>query len=401
MTFRALPSTGGTTTITTGGVSGPFLGRGVPLFTRTHIPGQNNASVLTVAQRTFRVQHTAKVTGAVVRLVYENFDKDISGTPGAINPITIRASFERTLGTPYPVRFNGARDITIEPNGWIVSDPIGLHINAGDLLYTRTAVTVATPGTDKLNTGGIMAAATFNEGQIDGDATLTATPTLTVNNNLYGPIALLIERPLAAAKSVIVFGNSIATAQGDGGNGAEHRGFVARALSASNIGEVRLAIGGSLISSFAARDGASRVRRWSMVPGMGNMLVHHGTNDLQTRTSSQIWTDMQTLCQDAKAVGCKVLACTVPPIADSTDSFATEANQTVQSTAGENTRLAVNALLRGTLPAWIDVMFDTAARVESDTLPGHWKVGMTTDGTHFSTGGHIAAAAAIDPAAFA
>jgi lysophospholipase L1-like esterase len=398
MTFKALPSTA---VAATTGISGPFLGRGLPMFNRTHIPGQNAAVAQPVAQRTFRVKHTAKVAGAIVRLVYDNFDKDSSEGLGATNPITIRASFESVLGTPYPVRFNGARDITIEANGYVVSDPIGVHVAAGDALYSRTAVTVATPGTDKVNVGGVAGQASLNEGQIDGDGTLTASPTLVTGLNMYAPLAVLLERPTSPARSAVVIGNSIATGQGDTASLGDHRGFPARALDATNIGEVRLSVGGSLVSVFAPRTGSSRQRRWSMVPGMGNLLIFHGTNDLQTRTSAQIWADLQTVCQDARALGCKVLACTVPPLADSTDGFTTDANQTVQSTVGENTRLAVNALLRGALPSWIDAVFDTAAAVESTTFPGHWKAGMTSDGTHNNPNGHIAMATMIDPTKFA
>jgi hypothetical protein len=62
---------------------------------------------------------------------------------GATTP-NFKAAIETSDGTIHPVFFKGSRLASVDPNGMIVSDPLGIELAAGDVFYVRSFVPAAT-----------------------------------------------------------------------------------------------------------------------------------------------------------------------------------------------------------------------------------------------------------------
>lgn len=181
----------------------------------------SNLSNGTDTTTTYRYKHTILFDGSDVRLVDGNFyNGDVKG----VNTITVRSGVEvpvatrqgsATVPSTLPVSFNGSRSVVIEPGCWAVSDPVPVDVTLGQLLYTRTNVTVASAGQNWPTS--LYTYAGEQEGATAGSDTSDSGTIATVSARGYGPVAVVGIPDRGKPATVAGLGDSIMFGSGDSG----------------------------------------------------------------------------------------------------------------------------------------------------------------------------------------
>jgi hypothetical protein len=387
---------GGILTVARGSLSG--LGS---LITRTPAAsfayGPINAAQLsdgTILERTYRMEHTALVSGDGLRLVYVNTHNV---------PIIIRAGVEPTLNaTPVEVVFDSETEITIQPHTSVQSDVIpDVTLVSGSKFATRTRVSVASSG-QKWMLGERNFGGTGKGGVANGDLHLSGSISSS-GVYLFGPAKLTLDYPSDdAIKTVAVIMDSF----GGGWPVSAFEGIYPTGFFSRN-GEAAF----TFLNSTGAQ-GSIEARRNDVYPLLAdfdNVVEGYGTNDRSSnRTAIQIKNDRLTIWSQIIALypDIRIIAATIAPRTTSTDAWATTVNQTV--TTGEAIRLDVNTWLRGGAPIDpiaktvvsvgtsgallagqvghpLHSIFELADVIESVRDSGLWAPGTTTDGIHPGT----------------
>lgn len=110
---------------------------GVPISTEGYATASSSLSLKTQAG-TSKVPHTIGFDASDLRIVIHNWDFELGSTYTDIDAATdlpVRAAF-LIGGVVYPVTFRGSRDATVAPGGYVVSDPLGVEVAQGDVIYT-------------------------------------------------------------------------------------------------------------------------------------------------------------------------------------------------------------------------------------------------------------------------
>lgn len=361
-----------------------------------------NLSNGTDTAATFRVKHVALRAATDLRLVFANH---YNGDTVGLNNITVKAGLENVLSVPtasgsvpstVPVMFNGARTVTIEPGCFAVSDPIPLDVTAGQLIYSRTFVSVASAG-QKWPLSLFTVSSDFegnNRGAPGADQTASGS-IATVNERSYGPVAVLGVPIAGRSRSVALSGDSILFGSGDYPN---DRGWAVRALVAANIGHMQIAKPGEQITTVSnAASVNAYVRRYALSFGCTDVIEAYGRNDYANgRTLAQLQVDKLVIWARWQVRRMRIWTATLIPGTTSTDGWTTTGNQTVVT--GESVRLAYNGWVRdgapilngsaaatgsnanGTLRAGasghpLTGYIELADTVESARDSGFWKVG--------------------------
>jgi hypothetical protein len=310
----------------------------------------SNLSNGTDTTTTYRYKHTILFDGSDVRLVYGNFyNGDVKG----VNSITVRSGVEIPVATPQgsatvpstlPVSFNGSRSVVIEPGCWAVSDPVPVDVTAGQLLYTRTNVTVASAG--QKWPVSLYTYAGEQEGSVAGSDTSDSGTIPTVSARGFGPVAVLGIPDRGKPATVAGLGDSIMFGSGDSGypNGL---GYATRALMDANIGFMNLAKNTEQAAQVASIPGF-KYRR-NLLVSCTHVMEAYGRNDwgnaasLATLQANKIY-----LWNAAAKRGIKVTTATNFPATTSTDGWTSAGGQTV--VAGESVRVALNNWIRDGAP---------------------------------------------------
>ena len=338
------------------------------------------------------------------RVAYGNYYAN--GTSADVAPpnaITLETGIEIVSPAAYTQRalFSGNNSITLQPGAPIImSDPVALDVAPAGIVYVRTGLTVASVG-QQWPTGFAFSAT--GESRVDSTAStsqVTATggqSTPSGGNAVtggYGPLALL-GIPDKRYPALYGFGDSIGAGTGDLGAGDSNGniGFLARAAFNSGL---------PYFSACRASDKAtynvSGTGSWrrAMLRYTSHVLYQMGTNDVGGfRTLAQLQADTLALWASFRARGQRIYATTLLPRTTSTDAWATTANQTVFSAAYAvgGIRDQYNAwLLTKAADGTIDGVIDVCPAVESASAPSKWQPGLTADGTHPVSAGHIAMA---------
>jgi hypothetical protein len=307
-----------------------------------------------------------------VALVFGNMG-DWGGS-ATTNSITVRASV-KAMGGWTPVYFQGKRDVVLEPDGTVISDPIGAPYAAGDLLPVRTYVTVASgqkwPNTTLTDN---------NKGEAVANST---TPTdLTTSGTIaaarayaYAPLTVVADP--GSSRTVVGVGDSILQQQHDAINtdwsvtSTLQWGFLRRFAYTNRLPLFNLGVIGDTAMDYAALSGRKYAFRRGVSADGAVAVVNFGRNDLdKSRTLAQIQADLTTVWTQLTRLGIKVYQCTVCPRTSSTDSWITTASQTVAET--EAIRVQLNDWIR-TKPAPLTGYFETADAVETARNSGIWK----------------------------
>jgi len=323
----------------------------------------------------------------------------------SITPSTYQQAFAQGIKLPV---IQGSAGIPL-----VLSDPIGLDLAAGSSFWLRQSILVSTssqyiPGSTHLagatDTGWISPAAT-SQVPGTGDMTLPAS-----GAGFGGPQAIILGIPAAPMASVCFVGDSIADGTYDVADATGNYGFFARGLSSVNgypVPYISQTIGGD---QFAVNTYAYAPRKRVFWPYVTHLVISLGTNDifsnnaslstLQTYVTDMLTAAKRTIGPYGKPLQTAVV--TLFPRTNSTDSWATAANQTTQ------THMDVGGV-RTTYNAWLasiaggdllDAVIDVNTYVEDPSNPGKWLTNGTAnyptpDGTHPASALHILAAQAV------
>lgn len=357
-------------------------------------------------QETYSTAHVVTDDATSLALAFSNWCTNGSTEVDNPNPITIAASVELPDGTVVPLAWNGARSTTLAPGADSdLTDPVYVELRAGEVIYTRTHVLVATAGqTWPLGSSTTSPAGIYNakSGKVTGsNATLASSPTwASPGNAAYGP-SVIVGRTLAARRPIVaIVGASNTYGYGDVADSV--LGFSERACQAQRVSFVKIAKPGEAGGSFAASITARR-RRLRYIAGATHAILGYGLNDLGAggTTFAQIAKMVLDNAGYLARLGvARTYFVTLAPRSTSTDGYATTANQTTTTVSNYNTtRAAVNAWARAGFPTvngaaaapgtanavpspLLAGIIEMADFVETGRDTGIWKAGATTDGTH-------------------
>jgi len=339
------------------------------------------------------------------------------------NDLTIVKVALDYAGTIYPIFFNGKRSVTIEPNGEVLSDPISPRIPPGATVSLRYRPTVPTGGTMPTGRGTNISVGDLWNGK-DGpdivDATGTSGFLADSTYFAYGPSAMLATEKTGSKPTVLIVGDSIGAGQGettltaDGDIGFIERGLAGRypwgAIARGNQSFITIANNPSKQMTYA-RFATSALSNLGINdfynPGIATS--DSPNLDVVQARALALWTQL------AEA-GLRVHQTTLTPVTTSTDAWATTTNQTIYWPNQNAKRVNFNDWLRTGAPiiAGVAVAVGTsgallagqyghplagyieiADTVESARNSGLWAAGLTGDGTHPKSAGHLLMSAPV------
>jgi hypothetical protein len=328
------------------------------------------------------------------------------GGPTAADACTIKRYIEYPAGTFHQVTWAGAASIAIASNSGptksdvVVSSVTGqpLVIPAGAQFFERTVNLNASVTNFPVQ---VMPAGCSVLGLPDGNVTTDqgngAAIGATSTTNTFGAAALIGSINSAAARSFIVFGDSIAFGQGDVTNvGAKgSSGWVARMLD--NLGHTyfKLAMPGQ--SAYELSISYAKVAALVSVLKYSDVIFEHGVNDLRIgRTLAQILADQQTLYMNVIGPGVRRFQTTITPRTTSSNSWADVAGQSPQTDGNMASLNPLNTAIRAGV-ANIDFVIETADAAmsarDSDVWGGPFPP--VLDGTHPTSARAAALATAL------
>lgn len=351
------------------------LFRGNPIVTsRGNGFGSNsgNLSNGTDTSTTYRTIHNVLVSACEFRLIYANY---YNGATLGPNTITVKASMDpvqngtigaSSAGTAYPVSFNGARSVVIDPGCYAISDPIPLNAVAGQNLYVRTYVSVASAGQKWPLSMFTNASSLEGASAANTDATPSNSACSTSQGPAYSPVAI-VGIPISGIrpKTWGGLGDSIMAAAGD--NRATDYGFFVQACISASAGYFNGALPGDRAASFI-----TSTTRNAQLFACTHALDEYGTNDIFTAgaTLAQLQGYKITIWQWLAARGIVTKATTLVPSTTSADGWSTVANQTVKT--GETVRVGINDWIRDGAP-----ILNGVAVATGSNAPGTLRAGQS------------------------
>lgn len=356
---------------------------------------------------TSRVPYYLACAATDLRLTYVNwFASSTSTNPSDsdnIADLVVNASIEYA-GTIYRVTFGGQTTATISPGGFRQSEPLGLDLPAGALIYVRTFTSGSSWHANR--TAYIAGAGGWT---VTTDLTAPGSGAIPDNTSftvLLGPDTVH-GTPLSTVQpSVFVIGDSLAFGSGDGpstwNNGKNtvnpkvgSPGFIGRACDTAGIGYLSIASPGDSGYSFLTANG--HVRRMILATAAATAICEYGRNDItNSRTQAQVQADLLAIWGMLTGRGLRTFQTTITPKTTSTDGWLTTANQTLFNAGQETIRTTVNDWIRDGAPTLSGVAvttgssaagtlragqsghplygyFETADAVESSRNSGLWK----------------------------
>jgi hypothetical protein len=369
--------------------------------------------VNTSSRAQFAIMNTG-VDVTSIRVAFPNWQLNGGSveTVGA-NPITLSGSIQYPFGSFFRMTFDGATSMVLPAGATIWSDPIPIYVPKDTGFYIRCFLSVTSGQTWPRGIVPIVSNGDQSEEGVGlSDNTMGGSYSGS-NGACYGPCAI-IGMPAVPTGSVLLLTYSLGWGQGDdptgvssapSGDGMGNYGPLQRGLYNAGIGFIKMTKSG-----LYARDvtGAS-VRTRLFAPFCGSAIVLLGTNDLTGNISltaiqgylTEIWAALA-------AEGCHVFACTVPPKTNSTDGWASSANQTMAgldygtgSSGIGSIRAQLNDWIRSVPNRAVFGVLELADQVETSRNSGVWKSGFTSDGTHWNQTGIPAIQSVIARAASA
>ncbi|WP_230203031.1 SGNH/GDSL hydrolase family protein [Parafrankia discariae] len=316
----------------------------------------------------------------------------------------------------YPAFFRGASsaDVTIAPGHVVVSEPIGISpsIPKGSAFYINNIVQPMSGST--MNQGSFprgghthkVAAGEYEAHVALGSASVTDVTTTTPNTISgdgspgYAPMAI-VGQPSAATAVVYLCGDSIMNGTGDDFVlGSELGGWGVRLLADDPATPTKY-----LYPHLRSARGSSRghyqygpgwQRRLALAAGCTHVIDEWATNDIAApRTFAQVQAAALDRWRAFARMGLIVYASTCVPRTTSTDSWATEANQTPAANFGSGSAWAQYNTWVRTVPSPLAGVIDAAAATVDTATGLVWRNGFTIDGIHPTAAAHIAIAQSV------
>jgi lysophospholipase L1-like esterase len=326
------------------------------------------------------------------RLVFTTSRLTASGETQNANNIMVRASVENLTagGIPYPVFFNGRREVTIEPGGFVISDPVGVSLPPNTAFYVRTNVRVANENETWPAISTIITADGESATAADNTDTTTSMGGSTNGGRaMFAPVAILGSVG-QKVPSVLLLGSSSAYGTGDSMTASDNpnrdNGYLSRMLSNEFCYAKQCRASHTLLHYMTD----SR-RRLALITALKptHVICQIGGNDITNGANlATVQSRFQSVWSTLTAQGIKVIQSTITPTTTSTDAWATVENQTV--VASNAVRVQVNDWIR-TTPTGLWGFIDPAAVVESSSNSGKWRVdggAWSYDGTHLTAAAH-------------
>lgn len=367
---------------------------------RNHIP--DTCAAMGTLARGYNIwkPFNAKVKMNKIRLVFTNWYVQQNGVEADnTNTYTLHVSVYKENSTVVvPVYFSGVRVKTMALGETVISDevPIELDPTVDSGLYMRIRIECAAT-TDTLPTSS-------NTVKFEGTGLRTwrlDNPTTDFVDNLaysktsayygayeFSPVATLgVTETGEIVPSVAIFGSSSAEGSGDDQSTVNPqfvKGYLARSLTRDAIPYIAIPRSGETAENFCVSYG--KKRKWIVsLCNCTHGVNTYGSNDISKAgsTLNGVKAFVTAVYNQIKGFGLEPIMCTYTPATTSSDSFATEANQTVGS------------VFRAQMSEWIRTStgwryFDLEAVSDSGRvlgLPasGKWRVDLgqpTTDGLH-------------------
>lgn len=397
-----------------GGALGPLGSTQIVAF------GTANPNVVSTASTDAgrcRMTRTVHKTGgkplAELQLAHCAYYVDVPGSPVGstagteitTSSYSVEASIEMPgAPIPGPIRVTYAASNTgtcPAGSGLYLSDAVpasafGLSsIPADTTFYVKLHMVVALSATWSINNVLTLLSASGEDGYVAPSASASqvmtsgifSAPSGGFTSTIRPPLLAILGKPYGKMRSLIIMQTSIAEYQNDTlGNGPTSGGFAARAAYSVNghaMSWTKLARGGSDYQTIAA----SGVKRAALYPYADTYLMDGATNDVFFGTSAATiqgyYTTMFSRIIAARP-DAKIVLTNIVPRTTSTDSWATEVNQTPRTgfelngvADTVNTWLATQVGSNGVV-ALVDVRASCRG-----VDPNKWAVtGYTTDGTH-------------------
>lgn len=337
-----------------------------------------------------------------IQLAYTNISTD---------PVSVTVSVQTSAGIYYPIYYQGKRVFTIEPNGFILTDPLSVNFAKGDFLWVLNTVGVSASGLkwykpQVVNDAGGSAA-------VAGADYTAGGGTYTQNAVVYSPVAI-IGRTMKRVPVIAGIGDSIMFGQGAN----QEEGFLQP--FGANYSTIQMGQPGSAINNYTA----NAHKKAMLLASCTAAICEGGYNNIfQSNNTLPIVQSEMIACWRSLAFrGIRVFQTTITPRTSSTDNWATTANQSIADAAKEGVRTGVNDWLRDGAPvnsSYVAVAigttvagtlrigqvehpltgyFDVADKLETARNSGIWKVSptLTADGTHPNVTGNVVAVSAFD-----
>ena len=348
-----------------------------------------------------------------IDLTFANFYMANTGVEtNNASTVTIKVSvYKQGDAFVTPVFFNGARTYAMTAGEIVTSDkiPVSLKHGVDTGIFVRVWVSVATTSdtictsfiqntkafpttTDQWSTyRSVNVANTFTDD-------ITTNWTKDLGQNEFAPVLVRgWSVDGGAIPSVVVVGSSSAQGVGDAQQAPYYvPGYLARSLCAAKIPYINCSETGETAANFLG-DGAAKRRKLISLCNATHSINTYGSNDVGAgATYADVVTRLQRIEKVLRGFGTEPYFCTYTPGTSSTDSWATVANQTVQSP------------IRHQLSDWlrdlsgfnvIDLEAVSDSGLASDSMyTGKWRIDLgqpTTDGLHGAAVMHTAIAASI------
>jgi lysophospholipase L1-like esterase len=228
-----------------------------------------------------------------------------------------------------------------------------------------------------------------DDGNVAADQGNSGTISATTGINTFGPCAIIGTVNASAARSFLIVGDSLSWGQGDdSGVGAQDSsGFLQRMLGRLGYPCYTWAKGGQQAADVAPITATLNADTSSSLMSFTDVILQHGVNDLRLgRTVAQIEADLQTIAATASITSKRIWKTTITPRSDSTDAWATLANQTAKTDGTMASINALNADIRAGLPNMTNVIeaADAAMSARDSDIHKAPPAG-TVDGTHFNS----------------
>ncbi len=292
-------------------------------------------------------------------------------------------------GTVYPVTLNGSRNIVVDPDQNVVTDPIaGLVVAEGDVITVRTYPT-STGNVPNMNGHNYLETINGVDGRAVGDQVDAVTPpTTTGATAMTGPL-LVLGTPAKRNRPFAVFGDGIILGMTDFGAVVDpgDSPYVGAGWGRRSI--YKAGRPGLCLAYRASVTGSSLVRRRPIVEmaTCEGILFQTGANDIYANIpAAQIVNSMRNAWQQLSEFA-PVLQGTITPQTTSTDDWATLANQGLRTTTPPGNfgpgglKEQVNDLLRNLdvdnepyLAGILDISDAGVGGIQSSPNSGKWYV---------------------------
>lgn len=411
---NSLGAVGAASISTTGGVFTPYN----IAYTFRNISTRVGSPYISIGASqtcgTLRTRHVAPSATDGLQLCYATLTTSLTRWETNLTLTTgeVMAAIETPKGVLVPATFFGKRVGVMTAGNILVSDPVGVHLNPGEVYWIRSyqnqlissnfqSVVNGEFGNLSTNSGVWIQNSLINTNYGEGynvssstginpftfDKTLAASGSFTINQTVGGLIPFCILGRCAAAPSISLTGDSLEVTGWSiyiySNQPNMFFGAMDYALGTNAIPRISTSVGGDSTTNWLYGQAAMR---WTYATANTYFVDQLGENDLNNgETALQLEAFKLQFWNSLVPLGIKIYASTVGPRSTSTDNWETTVNQTTQSPYNAQ-RVIFNNWVRGN-PSPITGCFDYADFCETSRDSGIWKAPNATGDTGTASGG--------------